>query len=207
MAAYVTGVLAELGIVYSIGGSLASSVSGEPRSSLDIDIVAALGEEHITPLLEELRGAFYIDSEALRRAVRAHSAVNLIHMPTSIKVDLFVAGGTPIDAELLARRRSVFVGEAPAVRVYVHTAEDILLQKLRWYRLGAERSDRQWRDVLGIIRVQSDRLDREYLERQAGRLGRDRPLRTRDASGVTRRVTMLSAESRRTCGPRAGTAR
>jgi|SRR5436190_5855840 len=87
-----------------------------------------------------------------------------------MKVDLFVAGGTPIDTDLLDQRLSVFVGENPAIRIYVHTAEDILLQKLRWYRMGGETSDRQWRDVLGIVRVQGDRLDREYIAKQAEKL-------------------------------------
>jgi hypothetical protein len=88
-----------------------------------------------------------------------------------VKVVLFIAGGTVIDADLLERRMHVYVGDAPAIRVYVHSAEDVLLQKLRWYRLGGEASDRQWRDVLGIVHVQGERLDREYLTRQAARLG------------------------------------
>ena len=115
--------------------------------------------------------AFYVDRAALERAIRAHSAANLIHLATSVKVDLFIAGGTVIDADLLQRRVPVFVGENSAICIYVHTAEDILLQKLRWYRMGGETSDRQWRDIMGIIRVQGNRLDREYIERQAERLG------------------------------------
>ena len=112
-----------------------------------------------------------MDRAALERAIRAHSAANLIHLATSVKVDLFIAGGTVIDADLLQRRVPVFVGENPAICIYVHTAEDILLQKLRWYRMGGETSDRQWRDIMGIIRVQGNRLDRAYIERRAERLG------------------------------------
>ena len=118
-----------------------------------------------------LHDAFYVDRDALSRAVRTHSTANLIHLATSVKVDLFIAGGTVIDADLLQRRMPVFVGEAPAIAVYVHSAEDVLLQKLRWYRLGGGVSDRQWRDVLGIVHVQGERLDRAYLTRQAARLG------------------------------------
>src|SRR5262245_21746562 len=171
VAAMVTGALAELGVRYSIGGSVASSLSGEPRSTLDIDIVAALEETQIDRLVEVLEHEFYINRDSLRRAVRTRSTANLIHLRTSVKVDLFVAGGTPIDADLLQRRLPVFIGENPAIGIYVHTAEDILLQKLRWYRMGDETSDRQWRDVLGILRVQGDRLDRVYIAKQAEKLG------------------------------------
>src|SRR4030095_5091385 len=164
-------VLSQLGVLYSIGGSLASSVSGEPRSTLDIDIVAAIEEAHVDALAEMLHDAFYVDRDALSRAGRTHSPATLIHLATSVKVDLFIAGGTVIDADLLQRRMPVFVGEAPAIAVYVHSAEDVLLQKLRWYRLGGGVSDRQWRDVLGIVHVQGERLDRAYLTRQAARLG------------------------------------
>jgi len=86
-----------------------------------------------------------------------------------LKVDLFVAGGTPLDTQQLARRQMVDVGNGRIIGV--HPPEDILLQKLRWYRQGREVSDRQWRDVLGIVRVQGPRLDREYLRRNAPVLG------------------------------------
>lgn len=86
-----------------------------------------------------------------------------------MKVDLFVAGGTPLDARQLARRQAVDLGDGR--RLYVHPPEDILLQKLRWYRLGGEVSDRQWRDIAAIVRVQGDRLDLAYLRQSAPILG------------------------------------
>jgi hypothetical protein len=86
-----------------------------------------------------------------------------------LKVDLFVAGGTPLDAQQIARRKRVPVSGGRAL--YVHPPEDILLQKLRWYRLGGDVSDRQWRDIAAIVRVQGTRLDREYLRQNAPRIG------------------------------------
>jgi hypothetical protein len=101
--------------------------------------------------------------------VREHSSANLIHRASVLKVDLFVAGGTPLDAQQIARRLIVPVGEG--MTIGVHPPEDILLQKLRWYRLGGDVSDRQWRDVRGIIRVQGARLDVAYLREHAPTLG------------------------------------
>ncbi len=158
-----------LRIPHTIGGSIASSFAGEPRSTIDIDIVVALEERHVDALVAALSAEFYIDAESLRRAVRTRSSTNLIHQATQLKVDLFVAGGTPLDARQLARRMPIDLGDGRCL--YVHPPEDILLQKLRWYRLGGAVSDRQWRDIAAIVRVQGARLDRAYLRDGAAVLG------------------------------------
>ncbi len=165
VALTVLGALDALNVPSTIGGSIASSFAGEPRSTIDIEIVAALEERHVDSLVAALGPAFYADADAIRRAVRTRSAVNLIHQPSMLKVDLFVAGGTPLDAQQIARRQRVIVDGGR--ELYVHPPEDILLQKLRRYKLGGGASDRQWRDVISIIRVQGDRLDRGYLTRNA----------------------------------------
>lgn len=158
-----------LGILHTVGGSIASSFAGEPRSTVDIDIVAALDARHVEVLVAALSAEFYVDADGLRRAILTRSSTNLIHQATQLKVDLFVAGGTPLDARQLARRLAVDLGDGRCL--YVHPPEDILLQKLRWYRRGGEVSDRQWRDIAAIVRVQGSRLDREYLRDGAGILG------------------------------------
>ena len=159
------------GVRYLVGGSVASSVTGEPRSTMDVDLVVALTQEDVEPFLASLGDGFYADEETLRSAIRTRSSVNLIHRETSTKVDLFILGGTPLDDEQMERRVRLQVATGPDRFLYVYTAEDILLQKLRWYRLGNEASDRQWRDILGIIGVQGRRLDRSYLRRGAVTLG------------------------------------
>jgi hypothetical protein len=101
--------------------------------------------------------------------VRLFSSANLIHNDSQIKIDLFVAGGSPLDAQQLQRRMLVDAGDGRTL--YVHPPEDILLQKLRWFRRGGEVSDRQWRDIAGIVRVQRARLDRDYLRANAEVIG------------------------------------
>lgn len=169
VALLVTDMLDTLRIPHTVGGSIASSFAGEPRSTVDIDIVAAIGEEQIDGLIAAVSADFYLDESALRRAVRERGTVNLIHQATQMKVDLFVAGGTPLDERQIERRREVIV--SPGRVLHIHPPEDILLQKLRWYRRGGEVSDRQWRDILAIIRVQGPRLDRAYLADNAPALG------------------------------------
>jgi hypothetical protein len=168
VAGSVTQVLDGLGLTYTIGGSIASSLAGEPRSTLDIDVVVAVDEAGLASLVAALLPDFYVDEDALRRAVRNRTSANVIHHATQIKVDLFVAGGTPLDFQQLERRRRVVMGDAT---LYVHPPEDILLQKLRWFRLGGEVSDRQWRDIEGIVRVQGGHLDRDYVRQHARLVG------------------------------------
>jgi hypothetical protein len=169
VAEEVAHVLQALGIPHTIGGSIASSFAGEPRSTVDIDFIVALDESQIQPLAAALSRDFYVDDSALARAVRQRGCANLIHQPTQLKVDFFIAGGTALDIQQLSRRQEVSVGSGRTI--YVHPPEDILLQKLRWYRLGGEKSDRQWRDIIGIVRVQGIRLDRDYLRQNAPVLG------------------------------------
>jgi hypothetical protein len=156
---------------YLVGGSLASAVGGEPRSTLDVDLVVELTENDIEPLVVALGDRFHVDADSLRRAVRERSSANIIHYETSTKVDLFIAGGTPLDRLQMDRRQRVRVSTNPERWLHVYTPEDIVLQKLRWYRMGNEASDRQWRDILGVILVQGERLDHAYLQDNADAFG------------------------------------
>lgn len=157
-----------LGVAWVTGGSIASSVHGEPRSTQDVDMVVALLASHVAPFVKAMRRDYYVDEEAMRVALTEGGSFNAVHFTSAIKVDFFVAGDDPFEAERLRSRQRIEMHDAV---LYVDTAEHTLLRKLEWYRRGGEVSERQWRDVLAIARIQGDRLDREHLRQWAGRLG------------------------------------
>ena len=167
----VVDALDALGVPYAIGGSFASALHGVMRATMDADLVADLRLEHVEPLAQALGDAFYADAEMMRDAIRRHGSFNLIHLDTMFKVDVFVAKPRPFDRSQLARRQLHLLSEDPERHAYVTSAEDIILAKLEWYRMGGEVSDRQWRDVLGVLKVQGDRLDRDYVRRMSVELG------------------------------------
>jgi hypothetical protein len=167
----VVEVLERLNINYVIGGSFASSTHGFARATMDVDLLVSLKLEQAHLLVSQIGTEFYADEQAILRAINAMQHFNIIHIDTSFKIDMFVAKPDAFDEKQLERRQMRVINDEPEIKAYVATAEDTILAKLKWYRLGNEVSDRQWKDVLGIIRIQGDRLDSGYLKQWASSLG------------------------------------
>ena len=160
-----------LGIPYLIGGSLASAVHGIVRATMDADLVAEIKPEQVLSLVASLESEFYIDAEMILDAIQYTSSFNLIHLETMFKVDVFLLKQRPFDLNQMQRRISQSVGDSPEEQAYFSTAEDIILAKLEWFRAGGETSERQWRDIMGVLDLQGDRLDFKYLQTWATELG------------------------------------
>jgi hypothetical protein len=167
----VARLLEEMQIPYFVAGSFASSLQGFSRATADADIVADLRPEHVVPLFEALKDECYVDDQAMRRAISLRLMFNLIHLDTLFKVDIYI----PKEDEFVrqqfrrVRRESLLPSEAGGA--YVSAPEDTILAKLRWHRQGGEVSERQLSDALGVLKVQRERLDLQYLRDWAGRLG------------------------------------
>jgi hypothetical protein len=106
----------------------------------------------------------------MRDAIEHHSSFNLIHYETAFKVDIFIRKMRDFDTMQLERRRTSVIATDPEQSVYVTSPEDTILAKLEWYRMGGEVSDRQWRDILGVLKTRANELDLAYLRKWAGEL-------------------------------------
>lgn len=176
--ARVARALEQAGIPYFISGSMASAVYGVTRATQDIDIVIHLSAADAPQLVRALEPEFLVDEQMVYESLARGESFNILHAETLYKVDLF-----PLKADAWGRaqmQRRVFLTVATAegeVALAFASPEDTLLHKLFWYRLGREVSERQWRDVIGILQVRGDLLDKEYLTSWATELGMDDLLR------------------------------
>lgn len=157
----------KLGIPYVVCGSVASIIHGTPRTTLDADLVADVKLEHVAPLAAALEGDFYVEPDSIEEAVRLHKSFNLIHQETMFKVDVFVPKSRPFDKAQLAHRVEIEIARDPRRMAWIASAEDIVLAKLEWFRMGDEVSERQWRDILGVLKTQMGKLDVEYMQQMA----------------------------------------
>ncbi len=171
VALEIAGVFETLGIPYYLVGSLASSFHGEPRSTRDVDFVASITTQDASKLGSALVSHYYIDPAMIVEAIRRQSSFNLLELESLTKVDVFaVTIPASTDSEFTRAQRVAPSGSDNAT-LLVASPEDTVIAKLVWYRKGGETSDRQWSDVIAILRIQGARLDRVLLAARATQCG------------------------------------
>lgn len=171
LAVSLAKLLDDIGVPYVIGGSVASSLIGEPRSTVDIDIAVQLTPLDLESLIDRVRPTFYVPDSDASRAVRERDSFNIIHTDAALKVDLFVLGDGLLDVNQINRRMLIQVPTEPVAELWITSPEDQVLRKLDWYRQGGQTSDRQMRDIIAILKINEGRLDLAYLNETAGLVG------------------------------------
>jgi hypothetical protein len=158
--------LERLDLRYYLSGSIASSVYGLPRGAQDIDVVADIQAEHVSPLVKHLRGAYIVNEQACYDAIAQRSAFSLLHLSSLVKVDVMLPRGTPFDTLVSQRAQqlSLIEGYQP---IRIASPEDVALMRLAWYRDCGAADDDQWDDILGVLKVQAPTLDLMYLRHVA----------------------------------------
>lgn len=167
----VAAALRAVGVPHFVGGSVASSFHGATRTTMDVDVVCEMQDDHVAPFLKQLGEALYVSEVAVYDAVRRKACFNVIDLSTSFKVDVFVSRGRPFDKEAMRRARAEVLGDERTIDVPIATAEDSIVSKLEWYRLTDETSQRQWDDVSRLIELLGDAADVAYLARSAESVG------------------------------------
>jgi hypothetical protein len=169
----VVSALQKIGIRYFVGGSVASSFHGAVRSTMDVDVVCELEDHQVSIFFESLADNYYGNESVMHDAVERKSCFNLIHLPSSFKVDVFVSRGRPFDLDSMNRATLETIGDDLTLEVAIATAEDSIIAKLEWYQLGNQASDRQWDDVSRLMNLLGGQADFKYLQRAAKSVGVD----------------------------------
>lgn len=149
-------------IPFMLCGSLGSSYYGQPRATIDIDLVVDPGVDSLERFIAELPDTLYVNREAALSALRARGMFNIIDQESGWKADLIVRKERPFSREEFSRRRTAVVDD---LEVTICSPEDLILTKLEWCRHGE--SERQLTDVVGVLSIQGDTLDEVYLRRWA----------------------------------------
>jgi hypothetical protein len=161
-------VFESLDVPYLVTGSVASTAYGEPRMTLDIDIVAAIEERHVAGFLEAFpHEEYYVDREEIMDALRRSGQFNIIHPASGLKIDVFVKGQNAFDDSRFSRGRRIAVAEGR--EAVFASPEDVILKKMEYFKAGG--SDKHLRDIVGILKVSTEQMDRSYITLWAERLG------------------------------------
>jgi len=185
-AADAASLFERLGVPYVLSGGVATIVYGEPRSTLDVDFAVHMGPDQARSLPAMAGETFVVDAGSALEAARTTSIFTMVHAESFMKIDVHIVPRSGIYKEEIERGRWQKLGPGHPDEIRIVTPEDLVLQKLRWYLEAGGISDKQWRDVLGILKSRGHSLDFEYVRKWAPSLGVTEALdRALVAAGVT----------------------
>ncbi len=165
IALKVIEILNRLEVPYLIGGSLASSAHGLTRATADADLLADLKMEKVSDFVEAIEPDFYVSKESIIEAIRRRASFNLIEFASGFKIDIFLPRNRNFDRTQFVNK--ILVAVSADEEAFFACAEDTVLAKLEWYRAGNEVSDRQWNDIIGVVKMQASNLNVEYMRDMA----------------------------------------
>ena len=164
---HLVSVLEDLELPYALAGSIASMAYGEPRATLDIDVVVRLDPADVDRLKPRFPSEeFYLDVEAARLAIANGSQFNIIHPGSGLKIDVFVEGDDVERVQIEDRRR---MPALPGLTATFSPPEELILKKLLYYRDGG--SEKHLRDVRAMLEISGDAIDVDRIVRGAKDLG------------------------------------
>lgn len=169
----ITNILENLQIPYFIGGSMATAVHGVARSTMDVDLIIDMKPHQIAGFMDALGKEFYADEEIIRDSLEHGIGFNLVHNDSMFKVDMIPERNRAFDQSQFKRREKILLSEKSDENVYFASPEDNILAKLECYQLGGETSDRQWNDILNVLKIRKGNIDVAYLRNWAKELGID----------------------------------
>jgi hypothetical protein len=159
--------LERLGITYFVVGSVASMAYGEPRSTMDIDIVIEPTPAQLDQLCDAFPDSdFYVSKDAARSSMRQRTQFNVIHPDSGNKIDFIFASGDQWSREQISGRRRLRL--LPDKEGFAAGPEHIIIGKLLYYKEGG--SEKHLRDVAGMMKMSGERVDRAYVERWVAEL-------------------------------------
>lgn len=159
LAAQLHLLLVEFGVPYYITGGVAAIAYGEPRTTQDLDVVLLISPSEITSLAPVLEAAGFYLAGVEDVINQRMETLQIIQLETISRADLIIAPPHPYEQLKLTRRQSYTLSNGE--QIYLASPEDVIISKLRWGR--GSRSQKQWRDVLGILKTQGEILDYQYM--------------------------------------------
>ena len=164
-------ILEPAGIPYYITGGVAALAYGDPRTTRDLDLVIAIELSTIQTLVTALEAAGFYCPPLAVEAVQAgrETMLSVTHSELLLNADLMINGNSEFDRSKLSRRQLISISFDENEMFWLISPEDLILAKLQWG--SRSQSEKQWRDILGVMKVQGKNLNRSYLLQWAMAIG------------------------------------